>query len=156
MTNVSPKGQILTRLLNKLDFSGNCWEWTGYLGGKDGRGYISVDNKDWLAYRLSYELLVGHIPDGVFVLHACDNPKCCRPSHLFLGNQSDNMRDAYRKGRRTNKGINNPRAKITPDIVREIRNRYPIEGGAVLAREFGLDRTQPFRIYNRITWGSVL
>ena len=77
------------------------------------------------------------------------------PNHLFLGTQSDNMVDAHRKGRKSSAGIKNPRVIINPDIVREIRRRYPTESGVALAKEFGLDRTQPFRIYNRKTWAHV-
>jgi hypothetical protein len=51
------------------------------------------------AHRMAWELFVGQIPPGLFVLHRCDNPPCVKPEHLFLGTQADNLQDASSKGR---------------------------------------------------------
>jgi len=48
------------------------------------------------------ESYIGEIPDGLDVLHHCDNPACVRPDHLFLGTKSDNITDSVRKGRHRN------------------------------------------------------
>lgn len=52
-----------------------------------------------LAHRAAWIEANGPIPDGLFVLHRCDNPKCCNPAHLFLGTQSANALDMWAKGR---------------------------------------------------------
>jgi hypothetical protein len=46
-----------------------------------------------------WEIATGPIPDGLYVLHRCDNPPCFNPDHLFLGTPMDNMRDKMAKGR---------------------------------------------------------
>lgn len=101
-----------------------CWLWTG---ATDKFGYGKIGNRshaggDVKSHRLSYELNVGHITDGLHVLHECDNPPCVNPNHLFLGTQIDNNADKDRKGRGpSNRGISNPRARLTPEIVAEVR-----------------------------------
>lgn len=75
-----------------------CWEWTGVCDS-NGRGKMSIHNKERSTHRLSWELHNGPIPDGLLVCHKCDNPPCLRPDHLFLGTQKDNMQDAIKKGR---------------------------------------------------------
>jgi hypothetical protein len=52
-----------------------------------------------MAHRVAWTLVNGKIHDGLLVLHACDNPPCCRPSHLRLGTHRDNVLDAVAKGR---------------------------------------------------------
>lgn len=75
-----------------------CWEFTG---GRSGSGYgvISQAGKSLLAHRVSYELHKGPIPDGMVVMHSCDNPPCINPAHLSTGTAGDNNRDRSRKGR---------------------------------------------------------
>lgn len=90
------------KLTNKIDIRGEdeCWPWTG---GTDGKGYglvNSAPNGETRAHRAAWVHYCGPIPDGVYVLHRCDNPPCCNPRHLFLGTQQDNMNDMYAKGRR--------------------------------------------------------
>jgi hypothetical protein len=89
------------RFWAKVDKSGECWVWTGsrnwagygYLGAVRGHG------RQLAAHRVSWELANGSIPEGLHVLHHCDNPPCVRPEHLFVGTRSDNLSDAGRKGR---------------------------------------------------------
>jgi len=75
-----------------------CWEWSA---GKFKQGYgaFGIDKKMVNTHRVAYELFVGPIPEGLCVLHTCDNPSCVNPNHLFLGTQKDNIQDMVKKGR---------------------------------------------------------
>jgi hypothetical protein len=90
---------IIEKLLNKTSIRDDgCWMFLG-AWNSDGYGNIRVQGKLWATHRLSYELFVGPIPNGISVLHHCDNPWCINPEHLFLGTQLDNVRDMIAKGR---------------------------------------------------------
>ena|SRR5215475_4242906 len=75
-----------------------CWEWNGYRHYK-GCGYLQYKQKVWRAPRFIWTQLHGPIPKGQSVLHKCDNPPCINPDHLWLGTQSENLHDAFVKGR---------------------------------------------------------
>lgn len=78
-----------------------CWEWQGSRI-TDGYGTLMHHRKRYKAHAIAYDLSMGQrIPPGLFVCHQCDNPPCCNPAHLFVGTHSDNMKDAYNKGRLT-------------------------------------------------------
>ena len=77
---------------------GGCLEWTGTLG-EFGYGQTTVKQKRYNCHRLAWEMASGKIPDGMSILHKCDNPKCVEIEHLFLGTQKDNVHDAIAKGR---------------------------------------------------------
>jgi DNA-binding XRE family transcriptional regulator len=75
------------------------------------------------AHRVAYEFGVGPIPDGLFVLHECDNPKCCNPAHLRVGTQAENIRQCVERGR---KHVSSIRAtsKLTHEKAAQIRSLY--------------------------------
>src|SRR5690242_10599760 len=75
-----------------------CWEWQGSTHAS-GYGQISICGKPRRAHRVSYLIYRGPIEPGLFVLHRCDNRKCVRPDHLFLGTSQDNVTDMEVKGR---------------------------------------------------------
>lgn len=85
-----------------------CWLWKGFPTGANKYGDFQVDGVRYRAHRYSYEMAKGPIPDGMKVLHRCDNPICVNPDHLFLGTQGDNMRDMTRKGRHGGKHRKRP------------------------------------------------
>lgn len=102
-----------------------CWLWNGNV--RNGYGVLAIERRFRYTHRLAWQWTNGPIPDGLFVCHHCDVRLCVRPDHLFLGTNSDNMRDMESKGRgpdRTgskNKGERNGKAKLTADDVRAIR-----------------------------------
>ena len=98
-------------LLQRSTGGDRCWEWQGYLD-KKGYGRCAPVNGEVLAHRVSYEEFIGLIPDGLHVLHSCDNPRCINPNHLRVGTNDDNVADRHERGRWANmKGRKNPNWK---------------------------------------------
>lgn len=123
-----------------------------------GYGLFSMGkrHKHMAAHRFSYALHHGPIGDA-HVLHNCDNPPCVRPDHLHLGNMSQNIREAYERGRmHPPRGEAHKSAKLTADDVREIRKLY-VEGvvGPELARRYGVHHMNVYAIIHRRTWKHV-
>ena len=83
--------------VNKTE-TNECWEWTGARNSK-GYGSFQINNVNWMPHRYSYTITKGQIPDGLVIMHSCDNSRCVNPEHLFSGTQSDNMLDCAKKGR---------------------------------------------------------
>jgi len=97
----------------------DCWEWNGSRE-RFGYGQKKIKGRMYITHRLAYAWVNGPIPDGMCVLHSCDNPPCCNPNHLFLGTQQDNVRDRCKKNR-TPRGEAHYMAKLSDLEVEEIR-----------------------------------
>ena len=136
--------RVLARIVK--DEQTGCWVWQGGCGYN---GYARLrrgdDGKPVLCHRVVYEHFSGPIPEGLVVMHTCDNRRCLNPEHLRAGTQKENMQDMYKKGRST-------RSVLTEPEVREIRRLS--ENGAsthTLANSFCVS---PATIYN-ITSGKA-
>ncbi len=75
-----------------------CWNWKSGTNNSGYGQFCQAAVKRW-AHRFSYELHHGDVPEGLDVMHSCDNRRCCNPAHLTVGTRSENMVDAYKKGR---------------------------------------------------------
>lgn len=113
------------RFWEMVDKRGNdkCWEFTGFKN-KDGYGIMSKGHsKLGSAHRISYEMHIGIIPNGMVIMHSCDNPSCCNPAHLKIGTQNDNIQDMVSKKR--NVSLSKEKAsKFSTEIINEIRSKY--------------------------------
>jgi hypothetical protein len=87
------KRSIEQRFWSKVNLKGpnECWEWKANL--RKGYGMFRISNKIVSAHRVSWTMLRGDIPEGLLVLHKCNNEKCVNPNHLYLGTHGDNVTD---------------------------------------------------------------
>lgn len=148
---------------DRIDKTGHCWEWIGPKD-RDGYGQLTLGKRGTQvrAHRYSWELSNGPIPEGMFVLHRCDNPSCVNPRHLFLGTQTDNMRDMVAKGRGPDvSGESNPRAKLSREDVRQIirhARHVPHHKGLThqeLAKRFGVSKSLISQIAQKRIWREI-
>jgi len=137
--------------------SERCWLWTARIH-PSGYGTKNWNGRKDQAHRVSWMINYGAIPDGLWVLHKCDNPTCVNPEHLFLGTRQDNIDDMVAKGRRADThGENHPQHKIDSRQVQEIRKRYALGGVTqkALGREYGVNDRQISQIINYRVWKNI-
>lgn len=142
----------LKRFWSKVKKTRGCWWWTAFIPKKNyGRFWINGKNEG--AHRIAWIIKNGSIPRGLHVLHRCDNRACVNPAHLFLGTNTDNMKDRNEKGRTTH-GEDHHSAKLTEEDVRQIRG-HSFLSHKVLAARFGVSRRAIHYIINNKTWRHV-
>lgn len=139
-----------------------CWIWTGCM---EGCGYgifvemVAGARKLRKAHRVSWEIFNGPIPVGACILHKCDNRLCVNPSHLFIGDRADNMRDMAAKGRGKSiprPGEKNPSSKLTATDVQELRQRVARgESQTFLAVEYGVSQSAVSLAVAGKTWSII-
>jgi hypothetical protein len=126
-----------------------CLEWCRGVSST-GYGKTYHRGKNYAMHIVMYRIFKGEVPQGLCVLHHCDNRQCCHPDHLFLGTHADNTQDALKKGRVAF-------AKLDVSQVLEIRLRLRAgESRVKLAREFNVHVTTVGRIDKRQTWSHVV
>lgn len=143
----------MDRFWNKVEKSSGCWEWLG--AKRNGYGNFWHNGKGHIASRFAWELTYGPILERLCVCHACDNPGCVNPVHLFLGTQKNNCEDMTRKNRAADtSGERHGRAKLTSAQVLQIRNLY-ITGKhsqETLGKMFDINQTCVSKIVHFQRW----
>lgn len=149
-----PIGEKLANNLAKINDNG-CINWTGRKT-KWGYGTITISGKSRSAHRIAWEQAHGDIPNGLWVLHKCDNRLCCNPLHLFLGTVQDNVDDCCDKQRQT-RGTMHGNHRLSDESVTLIRNKYATGKftQVELAQEFGVLQTTISRVILRQSWKHV-
>lgn len=132
-----------------------CAIWTAYKNPA-GYGQVRVNMVGWLAHRYVFTQCFGEIPEGLVVMHICDNPACIHPGHLTVGTHGDNVRDKEAKGR-GNQGSRNGHAKFTDKEILEIRAAYTGKRGelAALGRKYDVHRSCIYKIVNHHHWTKI-
>jgi len=118
--------QMANRFWGKVNKTAGCWLW---MAGKRSVGYgiFTWRLKDYPAHRMSYQLTIGEIPEGMFIDHMCHNRSCVNPSHLRLATQKQNAENrsgANRNGKSGLRGVSyiqrdgKWRGQVTSNYVR--------------------------------------
>lgn len=127
-----------------------CWPYSGAATAGNYARFGVV-----LAHRFAYAAATGSIPDGMDILHSCDNPICCNPAHLSPGTHRQNMAEMAARGRRTSLTCErSSSAKVTRADVLSIRESYAAGGVTQrdLAAQFGMSQLNISRIVRGVTW----
>lgn len=147
----------ILRISNNIHKTGTCWNWNG-CKTPDGYGLIRHNGPQELAHRASWMVYRGPIPEGMCVLHHCDNPACVNPDHLFLGSHRDNMADCAAKQRIRNgnqKGSSNGHSKLTEQDIPNIRSLSKSFSHSTIAKCFDVSRRTISAVVEGKNWKHV-
>ncbi len=129
----------------------DCIIWGGAMK-HNGYGVLRRKGKTYRAHRYVYAKLHGAIPDGVFIMHTCDNPSCINPFHLKAGTPQENTTDMINKNRMCT-GSAHPGSKLTEEDVLEIRKS--VENNGTLSKRYNVSPTTITQIKKRERWNYL-
>lgn len=116
-----------------------CVEWSRYVNNS-GYGLIrrgSQHEGHALVHRVAYELAKGPVPEGLEVMHKCNNKLCCNPDHLEAGTHKQNIHDLIKTGRH----VSTRGSRLSDSDLREIvRLRRSGVVMREIAQKFGVSR----------------
>jgi len=153
---------IEERFWEKVDKTEACWNWTGYISNH-GSGAFVIGTKRYLPYRVSWEFINGPIPKGMQVCHKCDNRKCVRPDHLWLGTQKDNVQDMIEKGRQSTFDKTSIRGELCGNSklnskqvleIREHRKNNTLDSKEI-SKMYNISRTHVYWIWHKKVWNHI-
>ena len=155
-----PKGygmDDIQRFQAKINYSAGpegCLPWIG--STSHGRGNFWLKSRNYVAARVAYYFHYRIDPGVLLVCHKCDNPICVNPVHLELGDQSQNMLDAFSRGRATKKGSQSSRAIFVETMIPDIRRRVADgETQVSIAKSFGVSYDAIRDIIRGRTWSHI-
>ena len=157
----------MRKLLDKIKYKvtdKECWEITSHKSRRAGYPVFRINGKLLSAHRIIYEEEKGSIPEGLLVLHSCDNRECINPDHLRIGTYKDNLEDVRRRyglshiGKNSKppvmRGSKNPISKLKEKDVLDIRKKVLLgETQKSLAEYYGVSRPTISRIISGHKWG---
>lgn len=138
--------------LVKLDLvKTQCWNWIGQKG-HTGYGRFKIGKARYSSNRVAYAIAYGHVPKDRFVCHACDNPSCVRPDHLFLGTPYDNTMDKIRKNRQA-RGSQIGSALLTEEQVKEILQDK--RSHLTISKDYNVSKSTIGKIKTGVNWSHL-
>lgn len=161
--SMKTRAPLAERFWQYVEKTEACWLWTGATTF-GGYGVIQRGGRqDGLvrAHRLSLEISTGRaVPGNLSVCHRCDNPPCVNPAHLFIDTPKANARDKQMKGRARGgppRGSRHPKAKLTEEGVRAIRDAYSkgLTSFQALSEEYSVSKKTILNVVHRRIWTHV-
>ena len=142
--------------VDRTDNNTECWFWK-LSCDRRGYGQVKYQKKMKRSHRVAFEWFYKRpINDGMFLLHSCDERKCCNPNHLREGTPQDNMDDKVLRNRQS-RGEACYNSKLIEAQVIEIRNKYA-KGTYTqkeLCNEYNISRSAISSIIRRSVWAYI-